>query len=238
MWVTYAERMSGPDLSSVAALFADRSRAAMLEALMDGGDHPAGELARVARVRPQTASAHLSRLVDGGIITAERVGRERRFSLAGPAVAEAVEALMALAPEARARGLREVSTLQALRHARMCYDHLAGRLGVQVTAGLRRERLLAGAELRLTGRGQEAMEGFGIDVAGLRRNRRPLTCSCLDGTERRPHLAGALGAALAAGLIERRWIERRPDSRALRITPAGGRALAERGWLPDQVAIE
>jgi DNA-binding transcriptional ArsR family regulator len=230
--------MREPDLSVVAGLFADRSRAAMLEALMDGADHAAGALARAAGIGAPTASAHLSRLVDGGLITVESVGRERRFRLAGPVVAEAVEALMALAPEARPTGLRAVSERSALRHARTCYDHLAGRLGVEVTAGLRRDGHLAGTELRLTRRGREPFERLGIDLTELRRGRRPLTCSCLDGTERRPHLAGALGAALATSLIERGWIERRRTGRALRITRLGERELSARGWLPAQTAIE
>ena len=109
---------------------------------------------------------------------------------------------------------------------------------MEVAAGLRRDGHLAGAELRLTRRGQAPMERLGIDLAELRRGRRPLTCSCVDGTERRPHLAGALGAALAASLLEGEWIERRRGSRALRITRIGERELSARGWMPAQTASE
>jgi DNA-binding transcriptional ArsR family regulator len=213
--------MPGPDVSAVASLLADRSRAAMLDALMGGEERTARALAMTAGVTAPTASSHLRKLVDAGLITAVRIGRERRFQLAGTEVADALEALGVLAPAARVRGLRDANRRESLRRARTCYDHLAGRLGVALAAGLVRQRLLRGSEMRLTRRGEERITELGIDVDRLRGLRRPLTRACLDGTERRPHLAGALGGALAAHFFARGWIVRIPETRAVRVTERG-----------------
>ena len=223
--------MSGPDVSAIAALMADRSRAAMLDALMGGDERPARSLALAAGVRPPTASSHLRKLLDAGLVTAVQKGRERRFRLAGSEVAEALEALGVLAPAARISGLKDANRRESLRRARTCYDHLAGGLGVDLTAGLVRDRCLRGTELRLTTRGEDHMTDLGIDIDGLRRLRRPLTRSCLDGTERKPHLAGALGGALAVHFFERGWIIRIPDTRAVRLTERGHAETLDRGWI-------
>jgi len=225
------------DVSSVAALLADRSRAAILEALMGGEERAARDLALAARVRPQTASSHLQKLLDAGLIIVNPNGRERRFQLAGSEVAEAIEALGLLAVPAQVRGLRDANRRDALRRARTCYDHLAGRLGVNLTEGLVRDGCLAGSELRLTRRGEQRMRELGIDAGDLRRLRRPLTRSCLDGTERRPHVAGALGRAIADRLLEKGWIVRMPETRAVRLTERGDTELIERGWLQSHHAL-
>lgn len=223
--------MAGPDVSAVAFLFADRSRAAMLDALMGGEERTARSLAGAAGVTPPTASSHLRKLLDARLVTAVRSGRERRFRLAGTEVAEALEALGVLAPAARIRGLKDANRRESLRRARTCYDHLAGKLGVELAAGLVRNGYLRGTELRLTRRGEQRMLEIGIDVDGLRELRRPLTRSCLDGTERKPHLAGALGGALADRFFDQRWIERITGTRAVRVTERGNVALLTLGLI-------
>ena len=225
--------MSGPDTSAIASLFADRSRAAMLDALMGGEERTARALAVAARVSPPTASSHLRKMLDAGLVTATQSGRERHFRLAGAEVADALEALGVLAPPRRVRGLKDANRREFLRRARTCYDHLAGRLGVELAAGLKREGCLSGSELRLTRRGEGRMRDLGIDVEGLRVLRRPLTRACIDGTEQRPHLAGALGRALAERFFEHRWIERITDTRAVRVTERGTVELAARGWVSE-----
>ena len=223
--------MPGPDVSAVASLMADRSRAAMLDALMDGEERTARALAKVAQVKPPTASSHLRKLLDGGLVTAVQTGRERRFRLAGAEVAEALEALGVLAPAARIRGLKDANRRESLRRARTCYDHLAGRLGVEFAAGLVRQGFLKGSEMRLSRRGEERITELGIDVDRLRGLRRPLTRACLDGTERRPHLAGALGGALTTHFFARGWIVRIPETRAVRVTELGRPELLSLGWV-------
>ena len=223
--------MTGPDLSAIASLLADRSRAAMLDALMSGEERAARNLALAAGVRPPTASSHLQKLLDAGLVTAVRKGRERHFRLAGSEVAEAIEALGVLAPPARVRGLRDANRKEALSRARTCYDHLAGRFGVELAAGLVRDGCLRDSELRLTRRGEERMPELGIDIGVLRRLQRPLTRACLDGTERKLHLAGALGNALAAQMFERGWVEHISDSRAVRVTEQGNAELRALDWV-------
>ena len=224
-------------LARTAALLGDPARAAIVDALLAGSPLPSGRLARAAGIAPSTASEHLARLVDGGLLVVERHGRERRYALAGPEVADAVEALGVLAePDRPAPTLRAVSRMDAMRAARTCYDHLAGRLGVALT-----ERLVADGWL-LDGdagwvvgeRGERGFAGLGIDVDALRALRRPLTRRCVDWTERRPHLAGALGAALATRAVELGWVERVPAERWLRVTAEGRRALATTFALPPE----
>jgi len=187
---------------------------------MDGAAHAAAELAEAARVSAPTASAHLSKMAAAGLVAVEAAGRHRRYSLAGADVAAAVEALAALAPpptEPRAR-------MQALAEARTCYDHLAGRLGVAVARSLVRRGALerSGDRFALTPSGRAYFtETLGVDVEAALREKRPLARCCLDWTEREPHLAGALGAALARRCLEAGWVERRQASRALKVTSAG-----------------
>ncbi|MEU4782335.1 winged helix-turn-helix domain-containing protein [Micromonospora sp. NPDC023633] len=218
----------GPALARLAALLADDTRARICLALLDGRAWTAGELARLAGVAPSTASDHLTRLVRGGLLVEQRQGRHRYLRLAGPSVAQLIEDLAGHAPArpAPAGSLRAARAGAALAYARTCYDHLAGRLGVLVRDALLARRLLDDAGgLALTPAGRDWLDGLGVPVVPLRALRRPLLRDCLDWTERRPHLAGALGAALCAHFLEVGWLTR-GGGRAVRLTPAGGPALA------------
>jgi DNA-binding transcriptional ArsR family regulator len=219
------------DLAAVARLLAEPARMAMLEALLGGGTRSGRELAAAAGVAPSTASEHLALLQDGGLVTASPDGRKRAYALAGPAVAEALEALAPLAPPKRVSSLRQATAAQLHREARTCYDHLAGALGVAVCDALVARDLLDPADggWTVTPSGERDLAAIDVDVADLRTARRPLTRVCIDWSEKRPHLAGGLGAALATALLERRWLERRPGMRAVAVTPRGRAELA--AWL-------
>jgi len=215
------------DVAAAAALIGEPARAALLLALMEEDALPARELAARARVAPSTASGHLARLVDGGLLAGERRGRHRYFRLADPAVAVALEALAAIAPTRPVRSLRDATVSEAIRHARTCYDHLAGRLGVELSAALERERVLAyDGEGYVVGPAAPTRLGdLGIDLEELSGRRRPLVRSCLDWSERRRHVAGALGAALAERLFELDWLRRRTTNRSVEITSIGRERL-------------
>ncbi len=196
----------------------------MIDVLMDGSARPAGELASVARVSAATASEHLAVLVAAGLLRAERAGRQRLYSVADQHTAEALESLGQLCAEVPVGSLRQSRAQRDLADARMCYDHVAGRLGV----GLLEASVRLGwfdPDLRLTPEGHGAFDDLGVDVASVKSRRRPLTRTCPDWTERRPHLAGALGATLAAELLDRQWITRRPSTRGLAVTVDGFDAL-------------
>ena len=219
--------LADADLATVAALMGDAKRASMLLALLGGEELAAHELAARADATSSLASAHLAKLMDGGLLLAERRGRNRYYRLADRQIAEAIEALLTIAPQRRARGLRESSRGEAIRHARTCYDHLAGELGVALTDSLEHQRLIGSHSdgFPLTPVGQERLSALGIDIDALRHRRRGLTRPCLDWTERRPHLAGSLGAALATRLLELNWVRRRTDTRAVIVTEAGRHRL-------------
>ena len=236
------------DISIPAALLSDPARARVLLALADGRALPASTLATVAGVAPSTASEHLGKLCAAGMLAVEAHGRHRYYRIADPRVITAVEALAEISPRAEVRSLREGTRANALRRARLCYDHLAGQLGVALmtalvevgaldggddayhpeTAG--RDRLSAPGHdvgYKLTGRGAALIGDFGVDLAGLRARRRPLIRYCLDWTEQRHHLAGALGAGLAGRLFELGWVGHAPSaSRAVRLTGEGRAGLA------------
>jgi DNA-binding transcriptional ArsR family regulator len=213
-------------LAEVAALLGDPGRAGMVTALWDGTARPASELARIAGVTPATASSHLSRLVAGGLLRVEPRGRHRYYRLAGSRVADALEALALVVPPHVANDVKEAGS--PMRRARLCYDHLAGGLGVAVSNALLTRRLLVlhDGAYALPPAGRRWFERLGIEVAALERGRRPLLRSCIDWTERREHLGGALGAALAADLLERDWLRRVRGERALLVTTDGRRGLA------------
>jgi DNA-binding transcriptional ArsR family regulator len=215
------------DIAPVAALLGDPARAAIVAALHDGRALPAGELGRRAGIAPSTASEHLARLVEGGLLEVERGGRHRYFRLAGAEVAHAVEALAAISPRRPVRSLREANTASALAEARTCYDHLAGRLGVAVTDALLAREALgeADGEFAPGRRATFVFAALEIDLEAVQGSRRPFALRCLDWSERRPHVAGALGAALATRALQTGWVERRPGSRAVRLTPAGEETL-------------
>jgi DNA-binding transcriptional ArsR family regulator len=212
------------DLAAVAALVAEPARARMLTALGDGRALPASALAAEAGVAPSTASGHLAKLVDGGLLAAESNGRRRYFRLRGPEVAEALEGLARVAPREPVRSLGQATRIEALRAARTCYDHLAGRLGTALMDALLGRGLVA--DEHVTEMGIVTLRGLGIDLDAIP-GRRPLFRSCLDWSERRPHAAGKLGAALAARALELGWVERLDGSRALRVTPAGETGFAD-----------
>jgi len=245
------------DIAPAAALMADRTRATMLTALLDGRALAAGELAQLAGVSPATASAHLARLLDGGLVARTRQGRHHYYRLEGHEVAAAMEALSHLGRPVPVRTLHQSREAAALAEARTCYDHLAGRAGValheallaggvlamapggtrvkEATAGLAAAgepaTMSAGAEYVVTEAGAAVLSEFGLDVPAIRRSRRRFAGSCLDWTQRRPHLNGALGAAITARLLDLGWIERGPHRRAIRVSPEGREGLAKTfGW--------
>jgi DNA-binding transcriptional ArsR family regulator len=216
------------DLAVGASAIADPARAAMLDALLDGAPRSAGALAREAGVAASTASHHLGRLLDAGLIVVEPDGRRRAFRLARPEVARALEALALICPPRASRTLRRATRAEAERAARTCYDHLAGRLGVAVCDALLDAGAIApdGDRAYALGTGADAAFGaLGISLPGA--GRRAYARPCLDWSERRPHLAGALGAAVADALLERRWVARVPNTRALRVTDAGREGLRD-----------
>jgi DNA-binding transcriptional ArsR family regulator len=214
-----------PDVSPVAALMADPTRAAILASLLDGRARASGELALCAGVSPQAASNHLSRLLAGGLLALEAQGRQRAYRLRGEDVARALEALAVLEPRARVRSVKAVP--ETLRFARSCYDHLAGVLGVAVTEGLVARGLLLeeGQAYRPTRKGAAWLLEMGIRCRELKEGRRPLARPCLDWSERRPHLAGALGAALLGRWLDVGFLARLHGSRAVRLTLKGRRGL-------------
>jgi DNA-binding transcriptional ArsR family regulator len=216
-------------LARLAALIADETRAACLLALLDGRAWTAGELARHAGVAASTVSEHLGKLVAGGLLTEERQGRHRYVRLADDRVAHLVEDLTArIAPEAavrRPRTLAAAGAGSAMARGRTCYDHLAGRLGIAVTDALTARGLLRqDTGFALTEPGLAWFDGAGVPLP--RTGRRPLARPCLDWTERRPHLAGVAGAALCRHALDAGWCVRIGTERAVKVTPAGERALA------------
>jgi DNA-binding transcriptional ArsR family regulator len=218
-------------LARLAHLLADETRATICLALLDGRAWTSGELARAAGVAPSTASVHLSQLVEGGLLVEERQGRHRYLRLAGSDAAALVEELAGHAgAAARPTGsLRAVSASAALAQARTCYDHLAGHLGVALLDALCANGLVnRDAGLSLTGAGLAWLTDLGVDLQAARAGRRPVVRECLDWTERRHHLAGAVGAALCDTMLERRWIERTPRPRVIRVTETGTHELRER----------
>jgi DNA-binding transcriptional ArsR family regulator len=279
------------DVVPAAALIAEPTRAAMITALLDDRPLAAGELARLAGVSPATASAHLARLLNGGLVTMIKQGRHRYYHLAGPEVAAAMEALAHLSTTnpVQVRSLRESRDAAALAEARTCYDHLAGRAGVALLEALLARGILASAPgggqpaacgpnggahtdgngavangggrggngspdgaragyegrhvraapqapfrpeaFEVTADGMATLTSFGLNIGALEGTRRRFAGACLDWTERKPHLNGALGAAMTARLLGLGWIERGSRRRAVRVTPAGREGLvATFGW--------
>ncbi len=217
------------NLAAVAQLIGDPSRAAMLDALLVKHALPAGELAYRAGISPQTASAHLAKLIEGGLLTFMTQGRHRYYALANADVAHALEALAVIAPPARVRSLRESLMVEQLRAARTCYDHLAGRLGVALTQALQDANVVhldkQDQRYQVTEEGERFLVQLGIDLEKLRLQRRMLARPCLDWSERRYHLAGALGAAFVEHLMQHGWIERLASGRAVRLTTSGQEGL-------------
>ena len=230
------------DIAPAAALIADPTRAAILRALLPDRPLAAGELARVAGVSAATASFHLAKLLEGGMIAVARQGRHRYYRLGGHEVAAAIEALGLISPGLPVRTLRQSREAAALAEARTCYDHLAGRAGVELLDGMLRRGLLqekssgrtdradaSSRRFEVTGAGAKVLGSFGLDVLQIRRSRRRFAGTCIDWTQRRGHLNGALAAAITSRLFELGWIERGPSGprrRSVRVTPAGAEGLA------------
>jgi len=218
---------TGPHIAQIAALVGDPARANVLSALMDGRALTATELAYFAGVTPQTASSHLGKLAEVGLLALEKQGRHRYYRLASPLVGRMLEGIMAVAEAGPARYRPHWKGGDALRTARTCYDHLAGRVAVSMTDALvcHGHVVLAEDGGEVTAAGMAFLAGLGLDLAAAGKRRRAFCKPCLDWSERRPHLAGAIGAALAARAFELRWIERIKDSRAVAITEAGRRGF-------------
>ncbi|OEZ89236.1 helix-turn-helix domain protein [Janthinobacterium sp. HH106] len=214
-------------LAQLAGAIAEPARARMLCSLLDGHARTATELSTLAEVGASTASAHLARLRDDGLLSMLAQGKHRYYRLASTEVARALEALLVVA------GVPATpftpSTPDRLRHARTCYDHMAGTVAVAMHDQLHAQGWLLDddgeGEYCLSEAGAAGMAALGIDVPQLQRQRRRFACACLDWSERRAHLGGALGAALLQLALRRRWAERELDSRALRLTPDGERRL-------------
>jgi DNA-binding transcriptional ArsR family regulator len=224
------------DLASVASLIADRHRAQMLLTLLGGTPQSGSALAEAAGISRSLASAHLKKLVAGGLVRAQASGRQQLYSIASEPVADALEILILLAPASQVRSLSDATRARSLRWARMCYDHLAGAVGVSVTEALIGRGLLAerdGSYL-LAPEGAAEFGRFGIDAGRLEQRTRPLLRPCLDWSERRYHLAGSLGAALTSAFADRRWIATREASRIVTVTSRGQAGL--RDWLGIDVA--
>jgi DNA-binding transcriptional ArsR family regulator len=211
------------DLAEIAALIGEPTRVVMLWSLSGGQARPASELAFYANVSAQNASAHLARLVEAGLLAVEARGRHRYYRLAGAEVAHAIEALAALVPSAKEMANLPSRQTPDLKYARACYDHLAGRVAVEICAALENKGYLAavGAEFEVTRKGEKLFHDLGIDLSELRQQRRAFARQCQDWSERRPHIAGALGAAMLERMFQRGWIARVRSSRVLRVTAKG-----------------
>lgn len=233
-------------IARVAGLIGEPARTAMLTALMGGQALTASELARCARVSPATASGHLSQLATEGLLKLERQGRHRYYRLATPEVARLIENVMQLASSLARAGSESVPVVftgprdAAMRHARTCYDHFAGRLGVGIADAMLATGLIefSAESGSVSARGIEHLARFGIEIAPGRptagavpvrvaKRSRPLCRPCLDWSERRPHVAGAVGAAICAHFMDSGWVRRIGATRALEVTPPGAKALYE-----------
>lgn len=242
-------KMEGdPDISFPAALLGEPARAKLLTALADGRALPASTLAGEAGVAASTVSGHLAKLLAAGMVTVEAHGRHRYYRIADGRVVRAIEALAEISPRSCVRSLREGTRANALRRARLCYDHLAGQLGVALMGSLIAAGAIEGGDgafhpdcdptdrlsapghdvdYRLTGDGAALLRDFGLDLDALFARRRPLIRYCLDWSEQRHHLAGSLGAAVAGQLFQLGWIRRAPVNRAVLVTGDGREGLAK-----------
>ena len=213
----------GPDIATIGSLIGDPARANMLTALMGGQALTAGELAREAGVTAQTASSHLAKMSAGGLVEGRKQGRHIYYALSGPDVAGVLEAVTGLAERTGHTRVRTGPKEPALRRARVCYDHLAGDLGVAMLDSLTHRGLIVGSgeSLVLSANGEAFMTALGLDVGALSGLRRPLCKGCLDWSVRRSHLAGALGAALLQRFYALGWAHREPDSRVVSFSDRG-----------------
>jgi DNA-binding transcriptional ArsR family regulator len=222
------EIVVGESIRRVAAIVGEPVRAVMLWSLLDGRRRPASELAFVANVSPQSASVHLAKLLRAGMVAVEARGRHRYYRIARTEVGLAVEALATLMPVERKVRVPARQTPE-LKYARRCYDHLAGVLAIEIVEAMQRKGWVIAGERNFepTLLGVRSLRTLGIDVTALAAQRRPLARQCFDWSERRPHVAGGLGAALLRELLARRWLTGVRDTRALRLTMTGRGGLNE-----------
>ena len=213
----------GPDISGLAALMGDPARANMLTSLMDGRALTASEMAQVAGVTLPTASGHLKKLLEAGLLQMRKQGRHKYFQLADGDVAAVLEGLMGLAAGRGHRRVRTGPKDSQMRQARVCYNHLAGRYGVQMFESLRDNGhvLETGEDVALSISGARFVADFGVDLEALQASKTPLCRSCLDWSERRTHLAGSLGRALLTRMEQLGWMRRDKASRVIDVTPKG-----------------
>jgi DNA-binding transcriptional ArsR family regulator len=223
------DMITGPLIAEIAALVGAPARATMLSALLDGRALTASELASAARVTPQTASTHLAKLIDAGLLSVIREGRHRYFQLASPKVAEMLDGIVAVALANRPRYRPLSRQARELSEARICYDHLAGRLSVSLTDFLTTHEYIAVSNeaAQITPSGTRFLTEFGIDLLALSSTRGEFCRLCLDWTERRPHIAGAVGAALTKRYFDLGWTERMKHSQGIIITASGKRGFFE-----------
>jgi len=220
-----------PGIPRIANLLADPARAKILRTLIDGTMRPAGELAYAANISAQSASGHLAKLVDGGLLASEAQGRHRYYRLASAEVADAIESLASLSVAIRPRAARSVLPSKSVPiqflQARTCYDHLAGEAAVRICEAMLKACWLAadGRDFRVTPLGEKKLAALDIDLAAAGRSRRVFARACVDLTQRRPHVGGALGAALLDLYVARGWILRARHSRVVSITPKGREAF-------------
>jgi DNA-binding transcriptional ArsR family regulator len=220
--------IAGPIIAEIAALVAGPARATMLSALIDGGAMSASELAFAARITPQTASTHLAKLTKAGLLAAVRTGRHRYFQLASPAVVAMIEGIAAVALARRPRFRPLSRQARALDAARICYDHLAGRLSVDLADQMVARAYIVphGETAKLTAAGAQFLSGLGVELPASHPERQSCRL-CLDWTERRPHVAGTVGAAITKRLFDLGWIEKMKRGHAVGVTPSGRRGFQE-----------
>ena len=216
-----------PDIPRVAGLLADPARARILWTLIDGTTRPAGELAYAANISAQSASGHLAKLVEGGLLESEAQGRHRYFRIASAEVAGVIEGMASLGAATRPRAPRaplpSPSTPVQFLHARTCYGHLAGEMAVRILEAMLKARWLAadGRDFAVTRLGEAKLAALDVDLVAARQPRRVFARACVDLTQRRPHLGGALGEALLDLYVARGWVQRQRRSRVVGITPKG-----------------
>jgi len=218
-----------PNMAEIGSLLGETSRATMLASMMDGRFHTASELAYMAAIKPQTASFHLAKLVEGKLVRVEKQGRHRYFQLAGEEIAQLLESFLAISPPPEVRSLKQSSQMKLLQDARTCYDHLAGKLGVQLTESLLNAGFLKLEEKQflITDEGTQFFTDFGLDLDDLKRKRRSFSHACLDWSERRYHLAGALGKGMLTRFLSLGWVTRVPSIRAIKVTEKGRAGFKE-----------
>ena len=221
----------GPDISRIAALIGDLTRSNMLLALMDGRALTASELADAANVTKQTASSHLSKLLDGGLVAREIQGRHHYYRLHGADIADAIETLINAASIRLGKRTRTGPKEPALRKARICYDHLAGELSVKMYDQMLSQKWIttSNGKIKITNRGWNWLENIGVIEVELPKSRRPECKTCLDWSVRRHHLAGKVGKAILDQFIEKKWVRRVDNTRIIAFSPSG--ELAFQKWL-------